>query len=65
MQEYKKRYSRPPPRGFDAWFRFCQEHKVKIVDDFDQIEKDIGPWFGIPPEQFRARVKELERLEHS
>jgi hypothetical protein len=31
--EYKKRYNRDPPKGFDRWFQFCKERGVKIIDD--------------------------------
>lgn len=31
--EYKKRYRRSPPRGFDKWFKFCKENGVKIIDN--------------------------------
>lgn len=31
--EYHARYARLPPKGFDLWWKYCQENKVVIVDD--------------------------------
>lgn len=33
VEEYQRRYRRPPPRGFDKWWKFAMENDVKIVDD--------------------------------
>lgn len=63
VREYRRRYGRLPPRGFDRWWAYCQEHNVKIVDDYDQIEHDVEPFFALSPEIFRARVKDLESAE--
>lgn len=65
VRAYEKRYFRKPPRGFDAWFQFCLDNNVRIIDDYDQIERDIGPWFGIAPDQIRQRVKDLQAVKHS
>src|SRR5258708_30538321 len=26
VKEYRRRYKRPPPKGFDDWWRFAQKH---------------------------------------
>jgi hypothetical protein len=31
--EYRRRYGRNPPKGFDVWFKWAKENDVKIVDD--------------------------------
>lgn len=74
MAEYKKRYGRQPPRGFDAWFQWCKKNNVKIVDDvcgrgacvlpltwtqYDQINRDIEPWLALSPEEFKKRVNKI------
>jgi hypothetical protein len=33
VTEYKRRYGRPPPRGFDQWWKFARRNDIKIVDD--------------------------------
>ncbi|OCF33479.1 hypothetical protein I317_02613 [Kwoniella heveanensis CBS 569] len=58
--EYKKRYGIPPPVGFDAWFEFCQKHGIKIVDEYDQLMKDLLPHHALPPALFISRSKDLE-----
>jgi hypothetical protein len=37
VREYKRRYGRLPPKGFDLWWAFCQENDVKIVDDVSSL----------------------------
>nr|WVH01971.1 beta-1,2-xylosyltransferase 1 [Naematelia aurantialba] len=60
VEEYKRRYHMRPPLGFDAWFAFCQENGIKIVDDYDQMMKDILPHHALPPHIFIQRMDELE-----
>lgn len=47
----------PPPKGFDAWWKFVLENDIKIVDDYDRIMYDIYPYHALSPEMFRARVE--------
>ncbi|KAK4687168.1 hypothetical protein P7C73_g2946, partial [Tremellales sp. Uapishka_1] len=65
VTEYTRRYNRPPPKGFEEWWQFCKRNKVKIVDDYDQINRDIEPFLGISPELFRKRDKALMETAHS
>ncbi|KAJ5909230.1 hypothetical protein N7495_001912 [Penicillium taxi] len=39
--EYKRRYNRDPPKGFHDWVRFSLDHDSLIIDDFDQIDRDL------------------------
>lgn len=34
--EYKRRYGRLPPRGFEKWWKFARQNNIKIVDDVSQ-----------------------------
>ncbi|KAJ9095384.1 hypothetical protein QFC19_007629 [Naganishia cerealis] len=58
VTEYKRRYGMPPPKGFDAWWKFVLENDVKIVDDFDRIMSDIYPYHALSPQMFRSRVND-------
>jgi len=58
--EYKRRYGLNPPAGFDAWFEFCQKNGIKIVDNYDQMMKDVLPHHALRPELFVQRSKNLE-----
>ncbi|WRT67758.1 uncharacterized protein IL334_004730 [Kwoniella shivajii] len=60
VNEYKKRYKMSPPVGFDIWFDFCQRHNIKIVDDYDQLMRDLLPHHALNPSTFIARSKALE-----
>ncbi len=64
VNEYRRRYSRDPPAGFDKWFAFCQEHDVKIVDDYDQIDRDVRMWLAVRPDEFRRRLDTLDAEKH-
>ena len=56
VAEYKRRYQRNPPKGFDQWWDFAKKHNVKIVDDYDAVFEDLAPFWDMSGEEFRARV---------
>jgi hypothetical protein len=56
VAEYKRRYGRNPPKGFDQWWDFARKHNVKIVDDYDAVFEDLAPFWDMSGEEFRARV---------
>ena len=56
VAEYKRRYQRNPPKGFDQWWDFAKKHNVKIVDDYDTVFEDLAPFWDMSGEEFRARV---------
>lgn len=56
VAEYKRRYGRNPPKGFDQWWDFARRHNVKIVDDYDAIFEDLSPFWDMSGEEFRTRV---------
>ena len=33
VENYRLRYGRNPPKGFDKWFNWAKENDVKIIDD--------------------------------
>jgi hypothetical protein len=56
VREYKRRYGRNPPKGFDAWWRFVHANNVKMVDDYDGLISDLEPFWGMTGEEFRQRA---------
>ncbi|KIO28700.1 glycosyltransferase family 90 protein [Tulasnella calospora MUT 4182] len=56
VREYERRYSRPPPKGFDDWYRFATERGVILIDEFDRINADIAPFLALAPKQVRERL---------
>lgn len=59
QREYARRYSRQPPPGYPAWYRFATQHGVILIDEFDQIERDLLPLRGLPPRILRERAATL------
>lgn len=59
VSTYKQRYGIPPPPGFDKWYAFAVEHKSPIIDNFDQIYRDLLPFWGMEPELIRSKTKYL------
>ncbi|EFE45062.1 capsular associated protein, putative [Trichophyton verrucosum HKI 0517] len=54
--EYRVRYGRHPPPGFKEWYIFARENDVRNVDDFDQINDDLRPFWSAEPKTIRRRV---------
>ncbi|KAG6879152.1 hypothetical protein C0992_004826 [Termitomyces sp. T32_za158] len=54
--EYKRRYKRAPPRGFDDWWAYVKKHGVQLPDEYDQIYRDLEPFWGMNP-------KDLQRIQ--
>lgn len=55
VAEYKKRYNMNPPKGFDDWFAFAKDNKVTIIDEYDQLMRDLEPWAQLTGEDIRRR----------
>ncbi|RDB16600.1 Beta-1,2-xylosyltransferase 1 [Hypsizygus marmoreus] len=65
VKEYKRRYRRPPPRGFDQWWRYAMKHNVQLPDEYDTIYHDLEPFWGIEPKDLLAIRDELELKKDS
>ena len=59
VTEYKKRYGRNPPKGFDAWWHFAQANNVKMIDEYDGLVKDLEPFWEMTGEEFRLRALQV------
>ncbi|KAL2888493.1 Beta-1,2-xylosyltransferase 1 [Ceratocystis lukuohia] len=58
---YRQRRGRHPPPGFDEWHAFATKHNAVIVEDFfDQIYRDIEPFWGIPAATIRKDADDFE-----
>ena len=56
VAEYKKRYNRDPPKGFDEWFHFAKDHGAIIIDEYDQLNRDLQPFWLFSGEELRRRA---------
>jgi hypothetical protein len=61
VKEYRRRYKREPPNGFDEWWDFAQEYKFKMVDEFDILMEDMAPFYALPGLEVRRRVWQVNR----
>jgi hypothetical protein len=57
VAEYKKRYGRPPPRGFDQWYNFAVKHKFVMIDEFDTVVEDLAPFWNLEGQEVRDRAR--------
>lgn len=57
--EYKRRYRRSPPKGFDLWYQFAKENNFKMMDEWDSLVGDLEPFWVLPPEELRRRTQQV------
>jgi len=60
--EYRRRYKREPPKGFDDWYEFAVGNDVKIIDEYDSMMEDLEPFWNLPGDEFRRRVQQVRFL---
>ncbi|PFH51587.1 glycosyltransferase family 90 protein [Amanita thiersii Skay4041] len=60
VREYKRRYMRDPPRGFDHWWSYVQKHNVQLPDEYDQIYHDLEPYWGMDPRDLQTMQSDWE-----
>ncbi|GMK57357.1 hypothetical protein CspeluHIS016_0401910 [Cutaneotrichosporon spelunceum] len=63
VDEYRRRYGRAPPRGFDKWWGFAQAHNVLLPDEYDGIHRDLAPFWALPKSELRRRLKAVEAMD--
>ncbi len=58
VTEYKRRYSREPPPGFDQWYKAAVDANVAIIDEYDTVMAAFEPFWSLTGKETRARVQE-------
>lgn len=61
VAEYRKRYGRPAPKGFDKWWAFVQRHEVRMVDEYDGLMSDLEPFWKLSPTELKRRTMQVRR----
>ena len=56
VAEYKRRYGRNPPRGFDRWWQFAKDNNVLMVDEYDAVVEDLAPFWDVDSAELRERA---------
>ena len=59
VRDYEARWGRPPPPGFDIWFQFATDRNSKVLLEYDQINEDLMPFWGVEPRVLRERVQRV------
>ncbi|TRM56111.1 glycosyltransferase family 90 protein, partial [Schizophyllum amplum] len=59
--EYRRRYGRNPPKGFDKWWAFAKDNDFVMVDEFDGLVDDLEPFWEISGEELARRA--LQAIE--
>jgi len=55
---YRRRHGRDPPPRFDAWYQFAVSKGSIVIDDFDNINSDLLPFWALSPAEIRHRTWE-------
>ena len=53
--EYRRRYKREPPRGFDDWWEFAKGVDFVMVDEFDGLFEDFEPFWSLSGDEVFRR----------
>ncbi|KAJ5934141.1 hypothetical protein N7466_003688 [Penicillium verhagenii] len=57
--EYRNRYNQHPPPGFDKWYEYATYRSSVVIDDFDELHKNLLPFRSVPPQQLREMTQKL------
>ena len=56
IEEYRRRYHRKPPQGFDKWFAYARARNSPIIDDFDLISESLEPFWSFSGSHLRQNM---------
>ncbi|CAG7853995.1 Beta-1,2-xylosyltransferase 1 Short=Cxt1p [Serendipita indica DSM 11827] len=59
VTQYRQRYHREPPLGFGEWWKYVKVHNVQLPDEYDQIYRDLEPFWGMHPSMIRSLQSEF------
>jgi hypothetical protein len=62
VTEYRKRYDMDPPKGFDEWFQFAKDNKAVMIDEYDQLMRDLSPFRQFAGSEIRERAIQVGYL---
>jgi hypothetical protein len=64
VAEYRRRYKRDPPQGFDQWFEFARGNAFQMIDEFDGLMSDLEPFWQLSGEELRRRCRQVYCFIH-
>jgi hypothetical protein len=62
VAQYKQRYRRDPPKGFEKWWSFAKARNHTMVDEYDGMMRDVLRFAPLAPEVLRQRTRTLSQL---
>lgn len=62
VAEYRRRYKRDPPKGFDLWYEFATQNGHVMVDEYDQLFHDLEPFWQLSGKELRHRCVDVGYL---
>jgi hypothetical protein len=65
VAEYKKRYGRRPPPGFDKWYEFAVENDVQFIDEYDYLTRSFDPFWNIAPKILRDYAEQAVAFDYT
>lgn len=65
VDEYRRRYKRNPPRGFDKWWEYARANRIVLTDEYDQIHHDLEPFWALEPNDLMHRVLVMQDREET
>lgn len=57
--EYRRRYKRNPPKGFDEWWKYAKQNQIVLTDEYDQIFHDIEPFWALCVDKLLRHMRAL------
>ncbi|KAF5344604.1 hypothetical protein D9758_013894 [Tetrapyrgos nigripes] len=60
--EYRSRYGRLPPKGFEKWFEMAMEKNVVMIDEYDGLMEDLEPFYELSGLEVRRRSLQVGSL---
>ena len=51
IRNHQERYNRHPPPGLDSWYAYATERHSVDIDDYDNINRDLLPFFALSPQE--------------
>lgn len=62
IMEYKRRYGRCPPPGFDRWYNFTVMSDGIFIDEYDLLTRAFDPFLEVKPSILREYVSTVEQM---
>lgn len=65
VTEYRARYARNPPKGFDKWYNYAVKNNIQLVDEYNQIHNDLEPFWALEPSDLLHRLNVMQDREET